>query len=110
MTPVQSSSIEGLLMDMWAELEASRDNQAPKRCVVRPHSNVLFVSELSTVQKAEAGEKNRRIDSCGRCDCSAAIGTRLTTKSIGFESLRRGDELAGALPECKSLPFGFLPH
>ena len=30
MTPVQSSSIERLIKDMWAELEASKNNQAPK--------------------------------------------------------------------------------
>ena len=112
MTPAQSSRIEKLIKDMWAELEASRNNQAPTRCVVRLHSNLncnSFVSELSTEQKAEADKRNQKIGSCGRCNNTAAIGTRLTVKPIGFENLRWRDELAGALPKCKGLSFGFLP-
>ena len=56
MTPAQSSRVEKLIKDMWAELEASKSKEALKRCVVRPHSNVPFVPELRTAQKTEAGK------------------------------------------------------
>ena len=108
MTPVQSSHIEKLIKDMWTELEASKNNQAYKRCSSNLNCDP-FVSELSTAQKTEAGKKNQRIDSCGRCNHTAAIGTCLIITFIGFENLRWGDELAGALLECKSLSFGFPP-